>query len=300
MAVWTVTTRVSVCGCSRATRRSDGGRCSLTAHRSGGRPRASTSSHHRLGSPPAGGTRRRRPLGWRCLLPEVDVDDLHAAASSVAGPAAWARLRRCAVASCSGSGSRGGGFRRPASPACWHASPAITATTPATLDDLVADLLDQQLTDGGWNCATRTDREKHGSFHTSIQALEALHAYAGAGGGIDVGQALHRGQEFFLRHHLYRSHRSDAVAVRGSTRFPAFPEWHFDVLRGLEHFADTDAPRDERLADAVGVLYRARRKDGRWRTYAPHPGRQWFNLEPAGPSRWNTCRVLRVLRWWEQ
>jgi hypothetical protein len=168
------------------------------------------------------------------------------------------------------------------------------------LDDLVTDLLDQQLTDGGWNCATRIDREKHGSFHTSIQALEALHAYAAAGGGTDVGQALHRGQEFFLLHHLYRSHRSDAVAIRGSTRFPAFPEWHFDVLRGLEHFADADAPRDERLEDAVSVLYRARRKDGRWPTYAPHPGRQWFQLEPAGPSRWNTCRVLRVLRWWEQ
>jgi hypothetical protein len=28
------------------------------------------------------------------------------------------------------------------------------------------------------------------------------------------------------------------------------------------------------------------------------PGRQWFQLEPPGPSRWNTCRALRVLRWW--
>lgn len=53
------------------------------------------------------------------------------------------------------------------------------------LDDLVADLLDQQLADGGWNCATRRDKQKHSSFHTSIQALEALDAYARAGGGID-------------------------------------------------------------------------------------------------------------------
>ena len=170
----------------------------------------------------------------------------------------------------------------------------------AGLDDLAADLLDQQLDDGGWNCATRTDKTKHSSFHTSIQALEALDAYAGAGGEIDSRQARRRGRDFFLEHRLYRSHRTGAVAIRGSTRFPAFPEWHFDVLRGLEHFAAADAPRDDRLSDAVDVLYRARRQDGRWPTYAPYPGRQWFQLEPPGPSRWNTCRALRVLRWWEQ
>ena len=168
------------------------------------------------------------------------------------------------------------------------------------LDDVVADLLAQQLADGGWNCETRTDKQKHSSFHTSIQALEALDAYAHAGGGIESVRASRRGHEFFLRHRLYRSHRTGEVAIRGSTRFPAFPEWHFDVLRGLEYFAAVGAPRDERLGDAIDVLCRARRKDGRWPTYAPYPGRQWFQLEPPGPSRWNTCRALRVLRWWEQ
>jgi len=166
------------------------------------------------------------------------------------------------------------------------------------LDSVVADLLDQQLADGGWNCATRTEKSKHSSFHTSIQALEALDAYGKAGGRIDARTSLERGQEFFLDHRLYRSHRTGAVAVRGSTRFPAFPEWHFDVLRGLEHFHQSAAPCDDRLRDAVEVLHSARRKDGRWPTYAPYPGRQWFQLEQPGPSRWNTCRALLVLRWW--
>ncbi|GAB3260339.1 hypothetical protein [Nocardioides dilutus] len=163
---------------------------------------------------------------------------------------------------------------------------------------LVADLLDQQLADGGWNCRTRTDKHKHGSFHTSIQALEALAAYDDAGGGLDTSEAQHRGRDFFLRHRLFRSHRTGEVAIPRSTRFPAFPEWHFDVLRGLEHFAAVDAPCDERLGDAVEVLTRARRQDGRWPTYAPYPGLQWFEIEPPGASRWNTGRVLRVLRWW--
>jgi hypothetical protein len=167
-------------------------------------------------------------------------------------------------------------------------------------DELVTDLLSQQLADGGWNCATRSDKGKHGSFHTSIQALEALDAYAAAGGEIDTRGAAASGQDFFLRHRLYRSHRTGEPAIRGSTRFPAFPEWHFDVLRGLEYFAAVDHPRDDRLGDAVDVVRRARRRDGRWPTYAPYPGRQWFQLETPGASRWNTCRVLRMLQWWEQ
>ena len=170
----------------------------------------------------------------------------------------------------------------------------------AGLDDLVEYLLDQQLVDGGWNCASRGDKNKHSSFHTSIQALEALEVYAGTGGRIAVRQPMRRGHEFFLEHQLYRSHRTGEVAIRASTKFPAFPEWHFDVLRGLEHFRDSGARRDKRLGDAIEVLRRAQRKDGRWSTYSQYPGRQWFQLEPPGPSRWNTCRVLRVLRWWEQ
>jgi hypothetical protein len=50
------------------------------------------------------------------------------------------------------------------------------------LDAVVDYLLGQQLDDGGWNCAARHEPGKHSSFHTSIQALEALHAYQYAGG----------------------------------------------------------------------------------------------------------------------
>jgi len=166
------------------------------------------------------------------------------------------------------------------------------------LDDMVGDLLDQQLADGGWNCQTRTDKAKHSSFHTSIQALEALDSYASAGGRLDTRPSTRRGREFFLEHRLYKSHRTGDIAIRGSTRFPAFPEWHFDVLRGLEHFSQAGAPSDERLRDAIEVVRHARRRDGRWPTYSPYSGRQWFQLEPPGRSRWNTCRALRVLQWW--
>lgn len=166
------------------------------------------------------------------------------------------------------------------------------------LDDVVEHLLAQQLDDGGWNCRAHGDATTHSSFHTSIQVLEALAAYRDAGGRLDTAQAAAAGQEFFLRHRLYRSHRTGAVAVAASTRFPAFPEWHFDVLRGLEHLASVNAPADERLADAVALVERRRRADGTWSTYAPYAGRHFFTLEEPGPSRWTTVRARAVLRWW--
>ena len=173
------------------------------------------------------------------------------------------------------------------------------------LDELVHHLLDQQLDDGGWNCATLTDKGKHSSFHTSIQALEALDAYSRSGGSIDTAEAAERGREFFLAHKLYQSHRTGAVAVRGSTKFPAFPEWHFDVMRGLEYFHESGARgagetgRDPRLGDAVEVIRKARRRDGTWSTYTQYAGRQWFRIEDPGASRWNTRRALGILRWWD-
>ena len=61
---------------------------------------------------------------------------------------------------------------------------------------------DQQLADGGWNRATRTDKSKHSSCHTSIQALEALAGYASSGGRFVVAER--RGREFFLEHRSTR------------------------------------------------------------------------------------------------
>jgi hypothetical protein len=156
------------------------------------------------------------------------------------------------------------------------------------LGAMVDHLLGEQLDDGGWNCHSRGDKAKHSSFHTSIQALEALAAQ-----GVDNP----RGREFFLRHKLYRSHRTGEVAIPSSLRFPAFPEWHFDVMRGLEYFRG--GARDERLADAVGVIRKARRRDGTWSTYSQYAGEQFFRLEPPGASRVNTLRALRVLNWWD-
>jgi hypothetical protein len=165
------------------------------------------------------------------------------------------------------------------------------------VDDSVRWLLSHQLGDGGWNCDSVRRGSQHGSFHTSITVLDALTVYRG--GEVAIDGAMSRGREFFLRHRLYRSHRTGDVVDRAFTRFPFPPQWHFDVLRGLEHFAAVGAPADERLADAVDVVRRRQLADGCWPAHRGYAGRQWFAMEEPGPSRWATLRCLRVLRWWD-
>jgi hypothetical protein len=61
-----------------------------------------------------------------------------------------------------------------------------------------------------------------------------------------------------------------------------------------------DAPRDGRCAEAIAVVRARRRPDGRWRLDHSYPGKSFFDLERLGaPSRWNTLRALRVLKWWD-
>jgi hypothetical protein len=52
--------------------------------------------------------------------------------------------------------------------------------------------------------------------------------------------------------------------------------------------------------EAIALVQVRRKNDGRWVLQNRYPGRTFFELEnPGEPSRWNTLRALRVLRWWE-
>jgi hypothetical protein len=172
----------------------------------------------------------------------------------------------------------------------------------ARLDRLVDHLLTHQMSDGGWNCQW-PQGATHSSVHTTISVLEGLRHYElhRDRKRAAVRRAQRQGREFLLVHRLFRSHRTGKIIKPVFIRFSFPPRWHYDILRGLDYFQAVNAPRDDRLADAVDIVRKTQRPDGRWTLHNRYPGKTYFELERlAEPSRWNTLRALRVLQWWER
>jgi hypothetical protein len=83
------------------------------------------------------------------------------------------------------------------------------------------------------------------------------------------------------------------------TRITFPPRWYYDILRALDYFQECQAEKDDRFQDAIDLLIK-KEKNGRWPMQSPHPGKVYFVMEEAGkPSRWNTLRALRVMKWWK-
>jgi len=164
---------------------------------------------------------------------------------------------------------------------------------------LLKHLLDQQMTDGGWNCESYKGAT-HSSFHTTISVLEGLLSYQQhIKDDPRLTSARERAHEFLLQHKLYRSHRTGGIVNQRMTRFPFPPRWYYDVLRALDYFQAAEAAYDPRFADAMDLLTSKQNKDKTWQNYRGPSGKLFFEFEPAGePGRMNTLRALRVLKWW--
>ena len=170
----------------------------------------------------------------------------------------------------------------------------------ANVDGIVSRLLADQLDDGGWNCWT-----EHGtvvsSFHSTICVLEGLLEYEQATGGSDELRAARRGgEDYLLERSLLRRKSTGEVVVDEWLGFSFPTRWHYDVLRGLEHFRRADR-RDPRLGEAIELVRSKQQDDGTWLLENTRPGAVHFALEEGDgrPSRWNTLRSARVLAWWD-
>jgi len=177
------------------------------------------------------------------------------------------------------------------------------------IDRLVAE----QLPDGGWNCEAASGSSRS-SFNTTICLLEALLEYELlVGTSPQVTAARLRGQDYLLERRLFRRRSAGAVIESdrkdGSggasghaawTRF-AFPTWwHYDVLRGLEYLRRAGVTPDDRVAEAIDLVESKRDGDGRWPLEVRYPGDMPVETDEGvgRPSRWNTLRALRVLKWY--
>lgn len=167
------------------------------------------------------------------------------------------------------------------------------------VDGVVSRLLNEQLGDGGWNCEAENG-SVHSSFATTINVLEGLLAYERANGGtIESIAARRRGEEYLLERSLFRRKSTGAVVNPAWLQF-SFPiRWQYDVLRALEYFCSAGDAPDTRMDEAIELLRSKRQPDGTWLLENTHPGKIHFALEgfDGQPSRWNTLRALRVLRW---
>lgn len=165
---------------------------------------------------------------------------------------------------------------------------------------LARRLLAEQLGDGGWNCAA--PKSCCSSFHTTICVLEGLLEYERATGSTtEIRPARQRAEEYLLRRGLFRRLSTGEIvdAEFLACAFP--PRYHYDILRALDYFRATGEPADPRVAEAVRMMESKRQQDGRWLLDAQYDeGIAVASCERTGePSRWNTLRAMRVLRWFE-
>ncbi len=198
--------------------------------------------------------------------------------------------------------------------AAWHGRPFFAGEVEPCLNGRVVSvgayfgqdvrvvvdrLLGEQCSDGGWNCEAENGSTR-GSFHTTICVLEGLLEYELATGEPgDVRAARVRGQEYLLQRRLLRRLSTGQIIDEAFTRFAYPTGYPYDVLRAADFLRRAGAAPDERSAEAVELIRQRRAPDGRWPLDPADNNPLDFDLgEQVGqPSRWNTLRAMRVLRW---
>ena len=166
-------------------------------------------------------------------------------------------------------------------------------------ESLARRLLGEQLEDGGWNC--EAPKSCRSSFHTTICVLDGLLEYERAiGGSAETAAARRRGEEYLLERSLFRRRSTGEIASTEFLELAFPPRYRYDILRALDYFRASGAQQDARMAEAIQIIEDKRQADGQWlldRAY--DEALAVATGETAGePSRWNTLRALRVLRWW--
>lgn len=178
---------------------------------------------------------------------------------------------------------------------------AIGAYFGQDVQGIVDRLLTEQMADGGWNCEQERGSTR-GSFDTTINVLEGLFAFERATGGSPaITEARRRGEAYLLDRRLLRRLSTGEVITPMFTKLFFPTRWHYDVLRGLHYLRDAGVDPDERVDEAVELLRSKRDDNGRWPLEYTYPGEVHFEMDDGEglPSRWNTLRAMRVLRWYD-
>jgi len=168
------------------------------------------------------------------------------------------------------------------------------------LKSIVDYMISQQMDDGGFNCQKNRPGATHSSLHSTISILEGILEYKKNGYAyrlFDLEKIEKDAREFILIHKLFRSHRTGEVINKKFLMLSYPSRWFYDILRALHYFQSAGVKYDPRMQDALDILKKKRRKDGKWPVQAKHAGQVHFEMESLRePSRWNTLRALKVLK----
>jgi len=167
-------------------------------------------------------------------------------------------------------------------------------------ESLARRLLGEQLEDGGWNC--EAPKSRRSSYHTTICVLEGLLELERAGVlSSPIAEARRRAEEYLLERRLFRRLSTGDAASPQFLTFGFPPRYEYDVLRALDYFRAAGVRPEPRMGEAVQIVRSRQQADGRWLLDRAHTEALAVPLplgETVGqPSRWNTLRALRVLRW---
>ncbi len=161
-------------------------------------------------------------------------------------------------------------------------------------------ILEDQRSDGGWNCSQGTP----GTLERwePLAALAALPRSERSG---RMERSIARGAEFYLRRRLFR----EGPRYAPWFRFHYPNHYFYDILVGLDLLTRLGYADDPRLRPALKILMGKRRRDGTWAIDRANPDAppsllhlhvrrvRRLQLEPPGrPSKWVTLTALRVLK----
>ena len=169
-----------------------------------------------------------------------------------------------------------------------------------SLRAVVDFILTEKMADGGFNCQSNRKGAKHSSMHTTISVLEGFNEFLKNGNTYrvqEIKNVMNSSIEFLLIHQLFKSDKTGDVINPNFLKLYYPARWYFDILRALDFFQYAGITYDFRIDPAIDVLISKRTKEGFWKAVSIHPGKVHFEMEEAGKaSRWNTLRVLRVLK----
>ncbi|MBK9632100.1 MAG: hypothetical protein IPO62_13730 [Saprospiraceae bacterium] len=173
-------------------------------------------------------------------------------------------------------------------------------TPKKKLHSIIDSILDEIMPDGGFNCRTTRSGAKHSSLHSTISVLEGFVEFHKAGHSYrkeEILSAIKSSIEFILLHQLFLSDRTGQMIHKDFLKLTYPCRWKYDILRVLDFFQYAGIKWDKRMQAAMDVLKIKRNKEGSWNMPTAHPGQVHVTMEKAGkPSRWNTLRVLRVMK----